>query len=196
MDIRNATQATVSVLLSETIISCTTFSPAVDHWNREEKYVPWNGKISIDKGRILSVTPCFRGAAFTSPQEGETEFHTHINRIVSVSETAAELALHTTKNPNTVTPATQAVILDVEMPLDGVITSDFNGQAFSHTLAELLEGSRSHFMRGWLSEAVLFNRAMPYMEDCEPENDTDFYYIRVRQKDQQWAWSSPIWVER
>ena len=92
----------------------------------------------------------------------------------------------------------------VEMPLDGIITSDFNGKAFSHSLAELLEGSRSHFMRGWLSEAVLFNRAMPescyniehYMEDCEPENDTDFYYVRVRQKDQQWAWSSPIWVER
>ena len=173
-------------------------------WNREEKYIPWNGQISIDKGRILNVTPCFRGAAFTSPQEGETEFHTHINRIVSVTDTTTELALHTTKNPNTVTPATQAVILDVEMPLDGTVTSDFNGKRFSHTLAELLEGSRTHFMRGWLSEAVLFNRAMPescwtiehYMEDCEPENDTDFYYIRVRQKDQQWAWSSPIWVER
>ena len=26
--------------------------------------------------------------------------------------------------------------------------------------------------------------------------DTDYYYIRVRQRDQQWAWSSPIWVER
>jgi hypothetical protein len=173
-------------------------------WNREEKYVPWNGQITVSKGRILNVTPCFRGAAFTSPQEGETEFHTHINRIVNVSDTAVELALHTTKNPNTVTPATQAVILDVEMPLDRVITSDFNGKAFSHSLAELLEGSRSHFMRGWLSEAVLFNRAMPescwtiehYMEDCEPENETDFYYVRVRQKDQQWAWSSPIWVER
>lgn len=173
-------------------------------WNRDEKYIPWNGLISIDKGRILNVTPCFRGAAFTSPQEGETEFHTHINRIVSVTDTTAELALHTTKNPNTVTPATQAVILDVEMPLDGTVTSDFNGKRFSHTLAELLEGSRTHFMRGWLSEAVLFNRAMPescwqvehFMEDCEPENDTDFYYIRVRQKDQQWAWSSPIWVER
>ena len=52
-------------------------------WNREEQYVHWQGKLSVDKGRILSVTPCFRGAAFTSPQEGETEFHTHVNRIVS-----------------------------------------------------------------------------------------------------------------
>ncbi len=172
-------------------------------WNREEKYVSWDGKVSIDKGRILSVTPCFRGAAFTSPQEGETEFHTHVNRIHGVTDNSAELELYTSKNPNTTTPATQAVILDVEMPLDGIITSDFNGKQFSHTLAELLEGERSHFMRGWLSEAVLFNRAMPqscwsiehYMEDDEKETDSDWYYVRVRQKDGQWLWTSPIWVE-
>ena len=173
-------------------------------WNREETYVDWNGRISINKGRILSVTPCFRGAAFTSPQPGETEFHTHVNRIRSVSDTFTELEMYTSKNPNTMTPSTQAVILEVEMPVDGIITSDFNGRKFSHTLGELLEGSRSHFVVGWLSEAVLFNRAMPescykiehYMVDDEPEKDTDYYYIRVRQKDQQWAWSSPIWVER
>ena len=172
-------------------------------WNREENYVSWNGKVSLSKGRILSVTPCFRGAAFTSPQEGETEFHTHVNRIHSVSDTSTELELYTSKNPNTTTPATQAVILDVEMPLDGVITSDFNGKSFSHSLAELLEGSRTHFMRGWLSEAVLFNRAMPescftvehYMEDSQKEKDTDWYYVRVRQRDGQWLWTSPIWVE-
>ena len=172
-------------------------------WNREENYVSWNGKVSLSKGRILSVTPCFRGAAFTSPQEGETEFHTHVNRIRSVSDTSTELELYTSKNPNTTTPATQAVILDVEMPLDGVITSDFNGKVFSHSLAELLEGSRTHFMRGWLSEAVLFNRAMPescftvehYMEDRQKEKDTDWYYVRVRQRDGQWLWTSPIWVE-
>ena len=173
-------------------------------WNREEKYIPWNGAVSIDKGRIVNVTPCFRGAAFTSPQEGEAEFHTHIQKIVSVSENSAELALYTSKNPNTTTPATQAVILELEMPLDGTITADFNGKTFGHSLSELLEGSRTHFMRGWLSEAILFNRAMPescytvehYMEDDSPELDTDYYYVRVRQKDQQWLWTSPIWVER
>ncbi len=172
-------------------------------WNREEKYVSWNGAVSIDRGRILSVTPCFRGAAFTSPQEGETEFHTHVNRIHRVTDQSAELELYTSKNPNTTTPATQAVILDVEMPLDGCVISDFNGVRLSHSLAELLEGGRSHFMRGWLSEAVLFNRAMPqsclniehYMEDNKKESDSDWYYVRVRQKDGQWLWTSPIWVE-
>lgn len=173
-------------------------------WNREKTYIPWNGQVAIDKGRALNVTPCFRGAAFTSPQEGETEFHTHVQKIVSVSGTGAELELYTTMNPNTTTPATQAVILEVEMPLDGNIIAEFNGRRFSHSLGELLEGSRSHFMRGWLSEAILFNRAMPqscytfehFIEDNDPEKDTDYYYMRVRQKDQQWLWTSPIWVER
>ena len=127
-----------------------------------------------------------------------------MQKIVSVSGTGAELELYTTMNPNTTTPATQAVILEVEMPLDGNIIAEFNGRRFSHSLGELLEGSRSHFMRGWLSEAILFNRAMPqscytfehFIEDSDPEKDTDYYYMRVRQKDQQWLWTSPIWVER
>ncbi len=173
-------------------------------WNREERYVNWNGRLRINKGRILSVTPCFRGAAFTSPQPGETEFHTHVNKILSIGETETELEMYSSKNPNTTTPSTQAVILELEMPKDGTLTAEFNGKQFSHTLDELLEGSRSHFMIGWLSEAILFNRAMPescysiehYMEDSQPERDTDYYYVRVRQRDQQWGWSSPIWVER
>lgn len=173
-------------------------------WNREEKYVRWSGKLSVDRGRIHSVIPCFRGAAFTSPQEGETEFETKVNRILSSSEKEVELELYSLKNPNTTTPAMQAVILDVAMPGTGKIVAEFNGKKFEHTLGELLEGSRAHFMRGWLSEAIQFNRAMPescimvehYMEDTTPQKDTDYYYVRVRQRDQQWLWTSPIWVER
>ena len=59
-------------------------------------------------------------------------------------------------------------------------------------------------MIGWLSEAILFGRAIPenafqvehYMEDTVAEREIDYYYVRVRQKNQQWAWSSPIWVEK
>lgn len=177
-------------------------------WNREEKYVRWDGKLSINKGTINEVIPCFRGAAFTSPQEDDLKkghvFETKVNRILTATEKETELEIYTSKNPNTTTAAQQAVILDVTMPKDGIIKAEFNGKTFEHSLAELLEGSRSHFMVGWLSEALLFNRAMPesaftiehFMEDATPERDTDYYYVRVRQRDQQWAWSSPIWVER
>ncbi|HAR38293.1 MAG: Tat pathway signal sequence [Bacteroidetes bacterium GWD2_45_23] len=173
-------------------------------WNREEEYVHWNGKLSIDKGMINQITPCFRGAAYTSPQPGEKAFETRVNRILSSSEKDVELDMYSAKNPNTTTPSMQGVILDLTIPKEGNLTADFNGKRFTHPIGELLHGSKAHFMIGWLSEAVSFNRAIPesafqvehYMEDTVAEREVDYYYVRVRQKNQQWAWSSPIWVEK
>ncbi len=130
-------------------------------WNREEKYVHWQGKLSVDKGQIHSVTPCFRGAAFTSPQEGETEFHT----CPTVSYPLA------TRKPNWICIAAK-IRIRLQQPCKPsfwmwkcpkTVRSLPNSMAkkFEHALGELLEGSRSHFMIGWLSEAILFNRAMP-----------------------------------
>ena len=162
------------------------------------------GDVVLSEGRIRDLQTCFRGAAFTSPQPGETAFKTRVNKVLSKDERNVRLEMYSSKNPNTMTPATQGILLDVEMPLDAMITADFNGKSFSHSLRELLQGSRAHFMRGWLSEAIRFNRAAPesafmagaFFTDDKAERDTDYYYVRVRQRDGQWAWSSPIWVER
>lgn len=177
-------------------------------WNREEAPVHWTGSLAISDGKINDVEGCFRGAAFTSPQKDKistSDLHaTHVNRILSKSDNKVDVELYSSKNPNVVTPATQAVILDVTMPKNGKLVANFNGKEFTYTLAELLEGTKAHFMNGWLSEAIQFNRAVPesaftiehYMIDNEPQRDTDYYYVRVRQRDNQWAWSSPIWVSR
>lgn len=172
-------------------------------WNREEEYVHWLGDVRLSEGRILGYQTCFRGAAFTSPQPGESEFKTRVNRVTGHDDRSVSLDLYSTKNPNTTTPAEQGIILDVEMPLSAKISAEVGGQTFAHSLSELLSGSQAHFMRGWLSEAVRFSRACPesgfsvcqWMVDDQPERDTDYYYVRVRQRDGQWAWSSPIWVD-
>ncbi len=173
-------------------------------WNREEEYVHWNGNIRLSAGEIKDVQTCFRGAAFTSPQPGETEFKTRVNRVTGRDASSVGLDMYSTKNPNVITPAVQGVILDVEMPLDAKVIADFNGHSYEYTLAELFEGAKAHFLRGWLSECIQFERAVPesgfsvchYMVDDNQERDTDYYYVRVRQRDGQWAWTSPIWVER
>ncbi|MPM81254.1 hypothetical protein SDC9_128306 [bioreactor metagenome] len=69
---------------------------------------------------------------------------------------------------------------------------------------QLLRGTYSNFMIGWLSEAIQFHRAateevykIEYtMTDDAPEKDTDYYYVRVRQRDNNWAFSSAIWVNK
>ena len=69
----------------------------------------------------------------------------------------------------------------------------YTGRTFEHTLGELLHGTRSHFMDEWLSEAVSFHRAVvPHgfridetVIDTASERETDYYYLRVRQKNNQ-----------
>lgn len=173
-------------------------------WNREEEYVHWTGRLSLDGGTIDDLQTCFRGAAFTSPQPGETEFHTRVNRVVERDAHNVVLDLYSTKNPNVMTPAMQGVVLDLTASRTARLVAEFNGRRYEHTIGELLEGARAHFLRGWLSEAIQFERAQPEaafcvghrMVDKEPQRDTDYYYVRVRQRDGQWGWSSPIWVER
>jgi hypothetical protein len=173
-------------------------------WNREEEPVRWDGEVSVDSGTINGVQSCFRGLPYTSPQPGVPERPTMVNRLLSSTCRSIGLEMYSVTNPNTLTPAMQGVILDVTMPRNGRITAAFNGRTFSHSLDELLEGSRSHFMRGWLSEAIRFNRAAvpeafcleTTLRDDAPERETDYYYLRVRQRDGQWAWSSPVWVEK
>ncbi len=173
-------------------------------WNREEEYIHWLGNLRLTDGQINDVQTCFRGAAFTSPQPGETEFHTRVNRVAERGDRHLALDMYSSKNPNVLTPAMQGVILDVEMPRNAKLVADFNGHTYEHSLNELLEGSRAHFLRGWLSEAIQFERAATepgflaghIMTDEMAERDTDYYYARVRQRDGQWAWTSPIWVER
>ena len=56
---------------------------------------------------------------------------------------------------------------------------------------------------GWLSEAIRIGPLVPLAECCvsaewqdEPGEEVDRYYLRVAQANGQWAWVSPIWVER
>jgi len=177
-------------------------------WGREDDYIHWQGNLKLSEGRILSVTPCFRGAAYTSPQKsqvGATDlFKTQVNRILNHTNQKVDLDMLTAKNPNTLTPATQAVILEVKMPRNAKLIASFNGKTFEHSMQELLDGTYSHFMIGWLSEAIQFHRAatesvytLEYeITDNKPEKSTDYYYIRVRQRDNNWAFSSPIWVNK
>jgi hypothetical protein len=172
-------------------------------WNREEGYTEWEGVLELLDGRIIEATPCFRGLPVTGPQEGLAH-NTKVSRILENGASRCAFHSFTSRNPNTLTPTTDSIVLDVEMPKNAQLRVTVNGKTFQHTLAELLEGTRSHFLRGWLSEAVAIHRAVPVsgflieetITDNQPEQETDYYYVRARQLNDQWAWSSPIWVSR
>ena len=176
-------------------------------WNQvaSKDRIDWRGTLSLSGGRVLKATPQFRGAPFTSPQRDDDghviPWESWVSRITETTDTSVSFDAKSESNPAPMHPVTQSITLDVEMEPGDRVHARVNGQEFSYTLAELLEGSRSRFMRGWLTEAVSFSRAVPEsgflvqfeLEDVASEEE-DYYFLRVRQTDHQWAWSSPIWV--
>ena len=71
------------------------------------------------------------------------------------------------------------------------------------SLGDLFSGTRTFYRGGFVSPAVCFHRAVPTTEystrfallDRRQSTQRDWYYVRVKQRNNQWAWSSPIWVD-
>ncbi len=174
-------------------------------WGDPEGSVRWDGEVTLSEGEILSVEPLFRGDPVLAPKAdggGAVEEDAPPHGIVGQDARRVAWFSHTRRNPHPYLAGTSGLILDVCAPHAAALDFHVNGRRFQIKLADLLEGSRSEFMRGWLSEAILVHRAVPSVqwetsfvfEDETPEQETDFYYVRVAQENNQWAWASPIWV--
>ncbi len=178
-------------------------------WGQKDRFTEWEGRLRLSDGLLRDVIPCFRaqpseGAERDSRERGALEKGgTLISRITGQDETSVSFHSYSYGNPTPLTPINNALVLDVEMPPSATIRAEVNGRAFEHSLAELLEGQRSHLVGGYLDVAVSFFRAAPETAfslsgsviDSEKAGATDYYYLCVRQKNGHWAWSSPIWVK-
>ena len=173
-------------------------------WGSKRDVVRWDGDVSLSQGRLASVETCFGGMHILDPEDPivyeQKEPLSH--KLVSKSDTGCEWYSNTIGNPLARHSSTQAIILEVEMPVEGQLVLNINGNHYEHRLAELLKGSCVHFMKGLFSEAVRIHKAVhescytfrDVFSDNEPENEIDYYRLRVSQKNNQWAWLSPIWV--
>ena len=174
-------------------------------WGDKDESITWDGRLRVEGGSILAVEPCFNGDPVLAPtEEGVAVSGDTIHQFQLASESSLHWASRTRGNPSPMVRGTNALIVELEAGPTSRLDFTVNGRSFSHSVGELLAGSRSHGMRGWRSEMVLVHRAVPesrFLLDAEltdePSNrDTDFYYLRVAQENGQWAWGSPVWVSR
>jgi hypothetical protein len=177
-------------------------------WGRKDQQVEWNGRLSLSEGRIRTIESCFSGPPIVAPitQSGDAEVADGIDLPHAITEqTEHQCAWRsiTTGNLTMRHGTTQALSLELEASLDARVTVEANGCRFSHPLGELLHAGRCHYLRGWLSEAIRIGPLIP-LQECsvdaemldEPEAAVDNYRVRVAQQNGQWAWLTPIWVER
>ena len=170
-------------------------------WGERNKAAQWNVELGIDCGTIIRVEPRFRGREVVSPVEGEvSESGFYESTWKQTDERAVAFSTVTRSNPNNATNASQGICLEVEMPAQGNIQANINGQVVSMPLKRLVEGARTGHLGGIDSPAFRFHRAPLPNEfnwnlNWEDFGKTgDYYYARVRQLNEQWAWSSPIFL--
>lgn len=177
-------------------------------WGRKDKLVQWKGQLQVSDGMIRQVESCFSGQPIVAPksQTGDEEIPDDVDlphAILSQDEKNVAWQSVTKGNPTMRHATTQSISFEIDARPTTRVVVEVNGQRFEHSLAELMHGGRAHYMQGWLSEAIRIGPAVP-QNDCtvqaelidDPEEPTDIYRLQVAQRNGQWAWLSPIWVEQ
>lgn len=171
-------------------------------WGAKHRSASWEVEFGIDGGKILGVEPRFRGLEVVSPAEREAEegesFYS--SRVLGKTERSVSFETVTRGNPTNSTSAMQGMCLEVEMPRSGRVYAVMNGVRAEHTIDELVAGARSGSLDHTDAPSWRFHRAPEPAEwrwrfGWEEGGDgADSYYVRVRQKNDQWAWSSPVFL--
>jgi hypothetical protein len=95
------------------------------------------------------------------------------------------------------------MVLEVYGDARTTLRGKINGKPVEVALPDLVQGPKSTYLGHFLTPAYYFQRAVPQGEYKRQIDFThqvkspsrDWYYVRVRQRNGQWAWSSPIWIE-
>jgi hypothetical protein len=171
-------------------------------WGQKGENVDWQANLQVVEGELLDVEPRFRGHNVVAPQAGEEESYAFSNWERGGDGVA--FATRTWGNPTTTTAATQGIAFEISADADTTIRGQINGQDVNVSLSDLIQGPKSSYLGGFLTPAFYFHRAIPqteytaeldFVHQPARKDSRDWYTVRVRQHNGQWAWSSPIWVE-
>jgi len=171
-------------------------------WGETGENVDWQVELEVVNGQLIDVEPRFRGHSIVAPQAGEEESYAFSDWERSGTQ-GVRFATRTWGNPTTTTANTQGMNLEIIGDAGTLIRGRVNGEPVEVALADLIVGPRAGYLGGFLTPAYTFHRAIPQREFVNKIDFThsvnattrDWYHVRVRQVNGQWAWSSPIWVE-
>lgn len=168
-------------------------------WGKLGVPVDWDVELEIRGGRLLDVQPRLHGEDIVAPAAQEPERFA-FSTVDRTGDAKVILRTVTGGNPTVMTDATQGLSVSIEGDDRTVVALLVNGQAHERTIGELREGPRTGYIGGFVSGAFRFERAVP--EEClrasltveDESGEPAWYYVRVRQVNDQWAWGTPHWV--
>jgi hypothetical protein len=162
-----------------------------------ERVCEWELEIRLNGGRFLSLDRCFQSGPF-----GE-EIR---DRARLVNDSTVRVHSFTSRRQAYLQDATKAIVLALDAGPDAVLALDVVRPAQLQRripVADLVEDNHVSFTGVFTSESIRLHRLVfPAETSCRvrwEENRRghaggDFYYVRVREHNGQYAWSSPVWV--
>ncbi|MAS36318.1 MAG: hypothetical protein CL610_20100 [Anaerolineaceae bacterium] len=170
-------------------------------WAGKNQTIDWDAALEVCDGELVSVEPRFRGHEIVAPQDVEEESYAfsawqrHSNRVMFQTQTWG--------NATTTTASTQGICLEIDCNERTTIEGSINGTPVKVDVTDLLVKPRSVYLGAFRTPACYFHRAVDvnrYTANFQlthhgTGHQRDWYYVRVRQHNNQWAWSSPIWIE-
>lgn len=171
-------------------------------WGEVGVPVDWDVRLEVVGGRLLAVQPRLHGEDTVAPVESEPD-RFQVSAWGRDGDRSVWLRTSTRGNTNVSTDGTQGLTLRIEGDDRTRVAARINDRYEEHAVGELRDGPRTGYLHGFLSGAYRLDRAVPDSElstvvdidDLRSGRQRDWYYVRVRQSNDQWAWSSPIWVE-
>jgi hypothetical protein len=172
-------------------------------WGDRGENVDWQVALQVTDGDVRSVEPRFRGHEVVAPQNGEEERYAFSNWQRTDANSVA-FSTRTWGNLTTTTASTQGMCFELDATPLTRFVGVINEKPVDISITDLLAGPRANYLGGFLSPAYYFHQVIPQsayrvgfgMTHKAESTQRDWYYVRVRQKNGHWAWSSPIWVQR
>lgn len=171
-------------------------------WGQKDEITDWHVNLDVTGGKLQAVEPRFRGPDIVAPQD-EAPARIAFSSWERIGDNQVQFTTQTWGNPTILTPATQGACLEILGDENTRIQGQINHCRINLSLKDLQTGARTGHLGGFLSPAYSFHRAARQSEYNWPYTfrhrhsspERDWYYVRVCQKNGQWAWSSPIWVD-
>ncbi len=169
-------------------------------WGEKDVQQEWDVRLSVDGGELTGIHPKFRGRDTVDPLDRNQGGY-RLSEITGRGEDYFVFRTTTRGNPTSSTAATQGCGLEIIHDGDAVLEVSVNGVERRYPLSELVRGSQSFHLGGFLSGAVRISRFLPLEEltltgMINDDGPGGTYYLRVRQRNNHWAWSSPIRYRR
>ncbi len=157
----------------------------------------WDINIELEGGVLENVQPCFQAGPLDESRR---------DKIVERSEKHLRVRSFTALHQQFEDISTKAVVLKVrggpETRVKVSLTEPTN-VSLTQTFRQLAQSNEMLFTGDFPKESAMLHRlvfADHYhtscrFDDMDEGKDTSWYYLRVVQANNQYAWSSPIWVE-